>query len=252
MTKLTARELELLHESNAIEDIVNIDYRVVAGDAGHVAAYLDARARAMAQQRLAVEDLCRWQRWITEEQRAFGHPMPPGGAGVLRGPSYPHDVMVGGHVAAPYAQVPELVALFVDDVNARIDAVGSFPEDADLAALLGDLFQRFQAIHPFVDGNGRTGRLLLAYLALRLNLPVIVVRVADRSTFYPAHRSKLAMRVFMADKMREAIDWPGRGVLERQSFDTYADVYDGLVVERHALVAQQQAWRAAAEAKQRG
>lgn len=226
MTELTARELEFLHQSNAIEGIENIDYRDARSDTGHLAAFLDMRGRARRHLPLAVGDLCRWQKWITEEQLAFGHERPSD-PGALR-----RDVL---------ALIDELV----DDINARLAVVGMFANDVKVAEALGDLFQRFEAILPFVDGNGRTGRLLLGYVALRCHLPIIVVRASEKSAYEAAHRDRLAMRVFMADKMREAIDWPARGVLERRDVRAAEDVYDGLVIERHALMAKQAEWRAA-------
>lgn len=44
----------------------------------------------------------------------------------------------------------------------------------------------FEAVHPFVDGNGRTGRLLLNFMLMRLGYPPINIKFADRRRYYDA------------------------------------------------------------------
>ena len=44
----------------------------------------------------------------------------------------------------------------------------------------------FEGIHPFIDGNGRTGRLVLNLELIRCRYPAINVKFADRKRYYDA------------------------------------------------------------------
>ena len=47
----------------------------------------------------------------------------------------------------------------------------------------------FEGIHPFIDGNGRTGRLLLNLELIKHGYPAINVKFADRKRYYDAFDS---------------------------------------------------------------
>lgn len=57
-----------------------------------------------------------------------------------------------------------------------------------LPAELAWLHARFEQVHPFLDGNGRTGRLLLNLLLVRLGYPPAIIRKGDRTRYLAALR----------------------------------------------------------------
>ena len=44
----------------------------------------------------------------------------------------------------------------------------------------------YEYLHPFRDGNGRTGRLLSNYILLRAGYPILIIRLEDRAEYISA------------------------------------------------------------------
>jgi Fic family protein len=81
-----------------------------------------------------------------------------------------HSVRImGTHTtAANWLKVPELMSSLVVGANVNTD---------DTISKLAQVHADFEKIHPFSDGNGRTGRLLLLAMALRAGLmPPVVIK----------------------------------------------------------------------------
>lgn len=87
-------------------------------------------------------------------------------------------VRVGTHIAP----APEHVNLMIenllldyhsDHVIYFLDKIAKFHLD-------------FETIHPFNDGNGRIGRVLMNYQLLHLGYPMVIVRNKEKDTYYRA------------------------------------------------------------------
>lgn len=50
-------------------------------------------------------------------------------------------------------------------------------------ALAGIFHHKFEKIHPFMDGNGRTGRMLMNYILLNKSYPLIMIRNSKRKEY---------------------------------------------------------------------
>lgn len=96
-----------------------------------------------------------------------------------------HDIQAfsAGMRPPAWTELPSLVSDWARDASRMegIDAV-ALPE------AMADLHARFERIHPFLDGNGRAGRLVLNLLLVRLGLPPAIVYKRDRLRYLAALR----------------------------------------------------------------
>ena len=87
-------------------------------------------------------------------------------------------VRVGPHIAP----APEHVELMMEQITIAYTA--------DLESWFLDKIARFhlefESIHPFCDGNGRIGRVLMNYQLLQLGLPRIILRNSEKQHYYRA------------------------------------------------------------------
>merc|ERR1719193_1765210 len=106
-------------------------------------------------------------------KRVIGH-VDPIEAGIFR----TTQVYVGDHIPPPPSLVEALVSRFVYWLNS-LEALSLHP--VRLAALA---HYKLVYIHPFVDGNGRTSRLLMNLVLMQSGYPPVIIRRADREIYY--------------------------------------------------------------------
>lgn len=110
-----------------------------------------------------------------------------------------HDIRPfdGGMTPPPWPDVPAQLTGWVDGVRAfgrRVGAVGAIrggsasgaSTDVPLPEELARLHNAFECVHPFLDGNGRAGRLALNLILVRLGYPPVIIFKQQRPAYLAA------------------------------------------------------------------
>ena len=123
----------------------------------------------------------------------------PQDRGVYR--KVPVTIVGASHTpVAPYLIEPQMQSLLYMYENV----------EEDFISRLARFHILFEHIHPFIDGNGRTGRLLVNLELMKLGYPPIDIKFTDRKAYYDAfdsHQSK--------DEVKAMANLFGKYILER-------------------------------------
>lgn len=79
------------------------------------------------------------------------------------------------HIPPESEKVPNLMNYFVYNYN---------HDEQDIFTKIAKYHIEFEKIHPFEDGNGRTGRLLLSYELIKSNIAPVVIEKDDRVKYF--------------------------------------------------------------------
>lgn len=112
------------------------------------------------------------------------------------------SVRAGTTVFMNFQKIPTAMNELVEDVNAQFHKMKNTTEKLQLSFYA---HYKLVDIHPFLDGNGRTSRLLMNFIQKRYDLPLGIVFEEDKPEYYKALDS----------------------VKETESFDMYDDFMFG-------------------------
>ena len=116
----------------------------------------------------------------------------------------PISIMGAAHEPVqPYLIQPKMEKLLSDYSN----------DENHIVSRLARFHIEFEAIHPFIDGNGRTGRLLVNLELMKAGFPPIDIKFADRISYYNAFdeyhvkHNLGAMEQLFAKALNERLDF---------------------------------------------
>ena len=178
----TSQELtEYVYQSNAIEGYTPQEY-------GPGTRIFDQHLSAVEH---AIEVLL-WEPRVIHFRLMYGI-LGPLEAGVWRR----ENIYIGGSAAVSPGR--HLLA-HIEEWEARV--IEGPPSGQGAEDWCWEMHHWFECIHPFVDGNGRTGRIILNVLRLKYGLPWLTIYVgAEQDSYYRAIQ-KYRKEFFVCSELR--------------------------------------------------
>src|SRR3989338_534547 len=120
------------------------------------------------KKKLSLEMLLDWHKMLFSQTK-------PDIAGILRN----YGVRVGDYKAPDWQDVDQLMK----DLLVWYEKKHTLMHPIEFA---GRAHYIFEKIHPFGDGNGRLGRLLIAFILYQNGFPLIIIEYKNRKSYYSA------------------------------------------------------------------
>lgn len=118
------------------------------------------------KEKISKELLLKWHKDIFEETK-------PDIAGRFRN----YLVRVGVYIAPDWRDLEKLMKQLIKFMNeSKLNPV----------ELVARTHYRFERIHPFGDGNGRVGRLIMNYILWKSGYPMMIIEYKNRKSYYRA------------------------------------------------------------------
>ena len=195
------REARFLHESNLIENIREISYEEILqrildeNETGVTGAWKMAKTYAKMKVPLKSSVVFEMHRLITEEQNQLGHtlsqvingkrvnaPVQEKHIGALR------DVVanIGGKTGIP-APTEKKFDDLLSHVETTIKEMKKYKNQTtqeDVLRFAAQHHLEFECMHPFADGNGRIGRILVNYILACFDISPLVFLANNKVAYY--------------------------------------------------------------------
>jgi Fic family protein len=99
--------------------------------------------------------------------------------GDIAGKFREHHVKVGSYIAPDWQDVKKLIKEFIRWTNSKHQNMHPVERAARV-------HYKFEKIHPFADGNGRVGRLLIVTILKQSGYPILTINYKKRKSYYKA------------------------------------------------------------------
>jgi len=150
---MSIEEIEFLQHSNYIEGV---------NDEKSLNDSVESWKYALEQKELNLSH-------IIEIHRLLLQNIHPNIAGKIR----EVNVSVGGRLCPNWRQVPMLLHNWISKHGSE-----------STEETIKDAHIRFEKIHPFEDGNGRCGRIIMNWQRVKADLPILVIHEGDEQSEY--------------------------------------------------------------------
>lgn len=91
-------------------------------------------------------------------------------------------VFIAGRQGAPWSHLPMLMGLWCR--KWRLPSHIRSWQISPRAGFIQDAHVDFEELHPFIDGNGRTGRMILNWQRVKAGLEPLLIEAENRSDYY--------------------------------------------------------------------
>jgi Fic family protein len=161
INKPTTSVIDFLRESNAIEGVYDDDS---LQQAQYAWEYL------ISQEKITPSVVLKTHKILMLHQ-----PLRPDEKGYFR----MAQVWIGGKEGLHYSEIREAMKGWCERANLQVAHPGSrIEEDIQAHHVL------YENIHPFIDGNGGTGRMFMNWQRLKLGLPILVIKADEKLEYY--------------------------------------------------------------------
>ncbi len=160
-----------------------------------------------------------------------------------------HDIrpFAAGMTPPPWPEVPALAA---DWVAASLETGQLMASrrvlPAPLPEELARLHSQFERVHPFLDGNGRTGRLALNLILVRLGYPPVVIFKRQRDAYLAAGlvRTKWHVAAASVTGVDTIVSWNFKHIVRLDRINAYNMVNESRGFRRLTIVTPLEVTRA--------
>lgn len=158
------KTIRFLRESNAIEGVYDTDSFLQATYAWEYVIEQDEMTPAV---------ILRTHKILMLNQELF-----PDEKGYFRKCA----VYIGGRRGEHHKKVKGLIKLWCTLMNEKPMKKPGTEKGFENASRI--LHVAYERIHPFVDGNGRTGRIFMNWWRIKNGLPILVIKESERQKYY--------------------------------------------------------------------